>query len=325
MNILAYLYDANGTDETVELTEEIYESLSDDKMLWIDVLNRDKETILQIAKVLQLENIPLKQLLANSGRPKLDKYSNFYRFFIISVDTSAEDELKSIPIDYIVGKNFVVTIHQGEVPYLQEFRDLEKGETQLGELDPEGFVSTFLDLHIVSYFRAIEKIEHLVDKFDEIILKTNLDDKTFLERMVKLRRKASKLRHWFVPQRDVFYALSRPDFRPTAQSDYVEETFRNLNQHFENAVDAIESSRDTVLSLFDLYTTRASHKMNSLMKRLTFVTLIVGGLGAIAGIWGMNFEVSYFKAAETGFWLTILVMGLFISGIVILGKFLRWI
>ncbi len=254
----------------------------------------------------------------------MDKYENFYHFFITSVDASEKEALKPIAIDFVVGDNFIVTIHDGEVPYFQEFRGLEKGESNLGELDTEGFIMTFLDMHIVSYFKAIERIEHEVDHFDEMILRTDMRDDDFLHRMVKLRRTSSRLRHWFVPQREVFYALSRPDFKPTAKSGYA-ETFQNLNQHFENAIDAIENSRDTVLSLFDLYTTRASHRMNTLMKRLTFITLMVGGLGAIAGVWGMNFEVSYFKAAETGFWLTMLTMGLFVLGAIILGKFLRWI
>lgn len=324
MEISAYLFDANGTDERVELTEEICAQLSDDKMLWVDVSDREKETVLKVASILKLKNIPLEQILSTSERPKLDKFENFYRFFVTSVDSSDEDELKPIPIDFIVGNNFVVTIHEGEVPYFKEFLELEKGESQLGELDTEGFITTFLDLHIVSYFRAIEKIEHLVDKFDEIILRSNLNDKAFLERMVKLRRKASKLRHWFVPQRDVFYALARPDFRPTAESDYVEETFKNLNQHFENAVDAIENSRDTVLSLFDLYTTRASHKMNNLMKRLTFVTIIVGSLSVIAGVLGMNFEPAFFKS-PSGF--SEAVGGMILLAVVLTGaaKFMDWI
>jgi magnesium transporter len=53
--------------------------------------------------------------------------------------------------------------------------------------------------------------------------------------------------------------------------------------------------------------------------------LIVGSLGAIAGVWGMNFEVEYFKAAETGFWLTIGAMGLLVIGLTALARFMRWI
>ena len=64
--------------------------------------------------------------------------------------------------------------------------------------------------------------------------------------------------------------------------------------------------------------------MNNQVRRLTFVTLIVGGLGAIAGVWGMNFEVEYFKLAEVGFWWTIVGMGFYVLGAILFGKFLRW-
>lgn len=324
VEISAYLYDADGTDEHVELTEQVCAKLSDKKMLWVDVSSRKRETIEKVASILKLKNAPIATLAKTAERPKLDKYENFYRFFIISADTSGEDDIiKPLAIDFVVGDNFIVTIHEDKVPYLQDFRDLERGESQLGELDTEGFVTTFLDLHIVSYFKAIEKIEHQVDKFDEIILKTEMNDKDFLRRMVKLRRTASKLRRWFVPQREVFYALSRPDFKPTAASGYA-ETFHSLNQHFENAIDAIENSRDTVLSLFELYTTRATHRMNNLIRRLTFITVIIGSMGVVAGVFGMNFEIEVFKTPH-GFWEVVGGMVVLAAGLTATAKFIKWI
>ena len=126
-----------------------------------------------------------------------------------------------------------------------------------------------------------------------------------------------------MPQREVFYALSRPDFKPTVDSGYA-ETFQGLNQHFENAIDAIENSRDTVLSLFELYTTRASHRMNNLMKRLTFVTLVVGSMSVISGILGMNFEESFFKSPN-GFWEALGGMSALAAALTLTARFMDWI
>jgi magnesium transporter len=208
---------------------------------------------------------------------------------------------------------------------LQDFVKREgEGESQIGELDAESFVATMLDLHIASYFRILEELEHSVDEMDEKILQKDLEDREFLLEMVNLRRAVSKLRRWFLPHRDIFYTLSRPDFKQATDDDSV-ENFQLLNEHFESAVDAIESSRDTVLSLFDLYTTKSSHRMNSAMRRLTFITLTVGLLAVISGIFGMNFEVEYFKSAERGFWFTIggMIFLAFALGLIALKK--RWI
>ncbi len=323
MEIEAYLYDADGTDREVDLDLDILDSLNDKHLLWVNVLQRNREVIEHIGTVLQLKNIPFKSIMNISERPRLEKFPDFYRFFIVSVEFDKNHNLSLIPIDFIVGKNFVITIHEGYVKYYKEFIEGEKGETHLGELDAESFVVSLLDLHIVTYFRALEKIEQSVDKMDNRILKRDLEDEEFLREIVKLRSDVSRLRRWFLPHRDVFYALSRPDFLFDSLSGSTED-FQALNQHFENAVDTMDSSRDSVFGLFDLYTTRASHKMNNLMKSLTFATVIFGSLSVVVGAFGMNFAASFFQG-ESGFWWTLLGMGILVLSLIIIAKLKNWL
>jgi magnesium transporter len=303
-----YLFDAKGNNKELDLEDVNLAKIKTNQLLWINILGREKETIAEAVSNLGLKNVPLNKVLLTSERPKIEIFEDFYRFFIISVKTSKEGEISRIPIDFLVGKNYVITVNDGEVEFFNELAKREKSESHLGELDAESFVAMLLDLHIVTYFRALEEIEEKVDKLDHRILRTDIQDHEILTEMVSLRKRVSMLRRWLLPHRDVFYAFARPDFRQIAQSDSADQ-FNLLNSHFESAVDAIESARDTVLSLFDLFTSKTSQKMNRIMQRLTFVTLLVGTLGAIAGVWGMNFEVSYFKSAETGFWMTIGIMG----------------
>jgi len=324
MKVITYLYDMDGTEREIDLDESSINRLNDQQLLWVNILERDLETVKGVTTVLKLTNVPIKGILRTRERPKIYKFQDFFHFFIVSVEADENGKIRSIPIDFVVGKNFVITVHDGDVRYLQDFVKREKGQRHIGELDTESFVATMLDLHIVSYFSVLEKIEREVDDMDEKILRRDLEDEEFLKQMVNLRSEVSKLRRWFLPHRDIFYSLSRPDFKAIAESDSF-ENFKTLNEHFELAVDSIENSRDAVLSLFDLYTTKNSHLMNKTIKRLTFVTLLVGGLGAIAGVWGMNFEVEYFKSAETGFWLTISAMGFLILGLTTIAKLKNWI
>lgn len=323
MNLDVYLYDANGSDEKTTLEKVNLQSLSDTQLLWINVLCREPETLEEIARKTGLENFPLKSILDVSERPKIDKFNDFYRFFIISVEVKEEDVLSRVPIDFIVGKNFIVTVSDSEVNYFREFREREKGETNIGALNADSFVATLLDLHIVSYFRALEKIENRVDKMDEKILGKDLQDEEFLGEMVKLRSEVSKLRRWFLPHRDVFYALARPDFKQTEDNGSA-ENFQLLNQHFETAVDSIESSRETVLTVFDLYATKTAHRMNDTIKRLTFITLILGILGVIAGTLGMNFKADFLDAPN-GFWEAVAGMFIIAAGLILWAWRKRWI
>lgn len=324
MEIKVYLYDKDGLDTEIDFDAQVFEKIGKNQLLWVRVGERKKETVLHVLSVLQFENAPVKGILSDFERPKLEKFENFYRFFINSVNTQETGKIEKAALDFIVSRNIVVTIYDKEPEYFSEFANLDSGEKHIGGLDTESFVASLLDLHIVSYFRAIELIEKKVDKLDYRILTRDLGDDEFLNDIVHLRREVSKLRRLILPQRDVFYALARPDFQPIVESDSALH-FQMLSDHFEQAVDSIESARDTVLSLFDLFTTKSSYNMNNLMKRLTFITLLVGGLGAIAGVWGMNFEVHYFKLGEYGFWLTLTGMLVFILATSILAKMKNWL
>lgn len=323
MKTLVYLYDADGKEREVELKENILKCVTDRQLLWINILERDAEAVERVKTVLQLDKMPVKGILRTQERPKIFKFKDFYHFYIVSVEIDENEKIRPIPIDFLVGKNFVVTVHDGDVKYLQDFTKSVESKTHIGDLDAESFVATMLDLHIVSYFRVMEELERAVDELDDKILKKDLNDEEFLKQMVKLRGQVSKLRRWFLPHRDVFYSLSRPDFKEIADSDSF-ENFKTLNQHFESAVDSIESSRDTVLSLFDLYTTKTSHRMNNTMKRLTFITLLVGGMGVIAGVLGMNFEEEFFKSANA-FWFVIAGMFMFVGATTFLAWKKNWL
>ncbi|HTK27825.1 MAG TPA: magnesium transporter CorA family protein [Pyrinomonadaceae bacterium] len=321
--IRAYLYDANGSDERIDLEEIDFASLGEDKLLWVNVLKREEETLRQVAARLNVQHLPISAILKESSRPKLDSFEDFFRFRVNSVLTAKGESPTKVPIDFVVGQNFIITVHEGEVGYFEEFRQRDKGETQFGELDAESFVATLVDLHIVSYFRALDEIEKRVDKLDANVLKKDIETDEFLASMVQLRADVSKLRRWLMPHRDVIYAFLRADFQQISESDSVEQ-YKLLAGHFENAVESIESSRETVLSVFDLYATKSAQLMNVFIQRLTFLTLVVGTLSVVAGILGMNYKVDFFES-PSGFWITIAGMALIALGLTIFARYKRWI
>lgn len=321
--VRAYLYGASGKDVEIPIEEIDIGKIPSNQLLWVNVLTRDIEVLTRVTSELNVKGVPCRKVVDESTRPDLDRFDEFFRFCLDSIITKADQPPERRMIDYIVGRNFVITLHEGEVEYFEAFRQREKGETPIGELDAESFLATLLDLHIVSYFRALEEIERRVDDMDERILRKDLETSEFLLEMVKLRRDVAKLRRWLLPQRDIFYSLSRADFRQIADSDSADQ-YIMLNQHFESAVEAVESSRETVLSVFDLYATKSAQMTNVFVQRLTFLTLITGSVAVIAGVLGMNFQSDIFEA-KNGFWIT--VAGLVLISLVLtaFARFRKWI
>jgi Mg2+ and Co2+ transporter CorA len=318
-----YLYDSVGSDKEI-LLDDIDAAIPGEKqLLWVNLLRRDTRQLTAIATRLGLTDVPIQKIIDESGRPDIDSFKDFFRFSMDSVVTEKNLPPEKIKVDFIVGKNCVVTVHEGEIGYFNEFREREKGETQFGELDAESFVATLIDLNIVSYFHAIDELERQIDKVDQRILRSDLGTEEFLDEMIRLRKSASKLRRWLTPHRKIIYALSRADFRQIAESDSFEQ-FKALNQHFESAMEAVQNSRETVLGVFDLYATKSAQMTNFFVKRLTFLTLITGSLSVIAGVLGMNYRADFFDAPG-GFWLTVAGMVMVAIGLTIVARLKRWI
>jgi Mg2+ and Co2+ transporters len=321
--IKAYLYDASGADERIEIDDLDFAALDEDTLLWITVLQRDVKVLERVVERLDLKNIPLYSIVLGSKQPRIDKFEGVFRFSVNSVLFEGEETPIRVPIDFVVGRNFVITVHDGMIDYFEEFRRREKGETQFGQLDAESFVATLVDLHIVSYFRVLDEIDKRVDKLDSHVLKKDIETDLLLSEMVDLRKSVSKLRRWLMPHREVIYAFLRADFQQISESDSLDQ-YKLLANHFEHAVDAVESSRETVLSVFDLYATKSAQTMNIFIKRLTFLTLMVGTLSVISGVLGMSFKVDFFDSPN-GFWITIAGMLLLAGGSTVFARYKRWI
>lgn len=323
VNIKAYLYDASSSDETVELTEFDAATLDESKLLWVTVLKRDAELIKRAALQLGIEHPPIKLILEGSSHPMLVKFDEFFHFSVNSVMLHIDESPLKFPIDFLVGRNFIVTIHDDEVDFFVDFRKRERGESVFGQLSSESFVATLLDLHLVSYFHGVDAIERRVDKLSGKTLKKDVDADEFIANMIELRRDVSKLRRWLIPQRELIYSFIRPDFQQITEED-TRDLYKTVESHFENAVDAIDGAREAVLGAFDLYATKASQLTNVFIQRLTFLTLVMGSLGVIAGVLGMNFKNDFYDN-PLGFWITIAGMIIFTAGGTVYARLRRWI
>jgi magnesium transporter len=145
-----------------------------------------------------------------------------------------------------------------------------------------------------------------------------------LNELVSGRRFISSLRRSLSPQRSIFYGLCRPDIALIADTEAL-AAYKELERRFERALDSIEHGRDLVQSSFDLFTTRTAETTNVLIRRLTFLSILLGALGGVAGVFGMNFDTPYQKTGLTGFWLVVGGFFLFMVIAAAVGRWRKWI
>jgi magnesium/cobalt transport protein CorA len=322
MTLRTCLYRADEPDLEVELEPRVIGALNERQLLWIDLASPDSGEIARVAQLLDFRPGALR-LPERVRRPTVENYGHCFSLTVYAALDRADGHSQAKPMTLVAGENFVVSVHNGDLPFIDELRRREKGDTRLGELTSESFVASLLDWQLSTFFHAVERIEHDVDVAEVAILGRQQQPTGFLRKMVAARQEISELRRLLKPHRDVFYALARPDFTPT-EAPETRPHYRALINHFERAEDALESARDLVVGSFDLFSTRAAQRTNETMRALTFVTVLMGSLSLIAGILGMNFDVPFFTSGEQGFYTVMTLMGAVVVGALAIGRWRRW-
>lgn len=326
--IRAFLYDAKGHDREIELPK-VLPDLEEQQLLWIDVAGREHGDIQRLTPLLALNPRSIADCLSGSRQFSLINYGDYLHFDVATINLreggkgSAPMLGRSERLDVAIGGGWILTVHDGPLQFLQDFRDQDRGETQIGGLTAAALAASLLDWHLAAYLTALEDVEAFADRADLRMLSARVVREDLLNDLVQARRYVSTLRRSLAPQSSIFYGLSRPDVALIADTSAI-DSYRALERRFERVLDSIEHGRELVQSSFDLFTTRTAETTNNLIRRLTFIGIMLGALGGVAGVFGMNFETPYAKSGLVGFWAVVASFFIVAVGAAIVGRARRW-
>ena len=130
-----------------------------------------------------------------------------------------------------------------------------------------------------------------------------------LERVFELKRQLIEVRRSISPVREVFNQLTNRDTPLVDENEIV--YFRDVYDHLIRLTDELDMYRELASATLDVYLTQVNNNLSVIMKRLTGVTVILAGIGAIAGLFGMSEANAAIGGGEAGgFWI--------VTGVVIL-------
>jgi magnesium transporter len=143
-----------------------------------------------------------------------------------------------------------------------------------------------IDAIVDHYFLVLEKIGGKIELLEEDLLDDTQTEN--LQSIHHLKREMIFFRKQVWPIREILSTLMKEE------GSLIQETtqifIRDLYDHTIQVMDTIESFRDVLTGLQDLYLSTISNRMNEVMKVLTIMATIFIPLTFIAGIYGMNFE-----------------------------------
>ncbi|HKU26114.1 MAG TPA: CorA family divalent cation transporter [Candidatus Sulfotelmatobacter sp.] len=304
----AILYDASGHDSEVRLEDAPIGRLAKDQLLWVDTPSTNAAALPKT----------MTQALAGSApEGQLELFDDFFRFTIKLLDQPGSH------LHFAVGPSWLLTSGDIRPAIFDQFIEADQGETLKGKMSATALMSSLLLRYLDGFREEIAKVDVSVDKLDETILRGR-EKRSPLNTLAALRRRLADLRAILIEQRGVIKGLIAPDFVA-----HVEETDRDflveVNRVFEKLEDDIGRARDTVIGSFELYATRVAQDTNHLVKVLTIATVITGVIGAVAGVFGMNFNTPIANTGLAGFLMVTGGMILVSVGIVAFAIWRRWL
>jgi magnesium transporter len=155
-----------------------------------------------------------------------------------------------------------------------------------------------LDAMVDRFLPTLDKIGETIDGVEESILEQM--DPACLPKSFQLKRNLVHFRRAAVAQRELLNTLWRHEsgIVPKDLAPY----FRDVYDHVVTAIEMIESYRDLISGLLEIYLTQTANRTNQIVKAITIIATIILPLTLITGWYGMNVVNLPFAEDPLGLW-----------------------
>jgi magnesium transporter len=269
---------------------------------WLDVEGHDADVIAELGRRLAIHPLALEDVINVGQRPKVEEFENslfaVVDHFFIDKDTG---DLAKDQISLVLREDLVLSVRERRSELFEPVRvRLRGGRPRIRGGGPGYLAYALLDTAVDHLFPVLENLGDRIEDIERSLLDGPTAED--LGALHLLKRDLLLLRKSLWPLRDMLSGLQRGESE--LLSDEARLYLRDVADHATMAVDIVETLREMVSSLMDLYLSSVSNRMNEVMKVLTIIATIFIPLSFIAGLYGMNFDpaVSPFNMPELGWY-----------------------
>lgn len=257
-------------------------------VLWVDVAGLADVSLLQeIGDIFGLHSLALEDVVNVHQRPKSEEFAD--HAFLVARMLVPGRGFETEQVSMFLGDNFILTFQERPGDCFETVRDrIRRGRGRIRNESVDYLAYALIDAVIDGYFPPLEALGDEVDALEEDVVDGPKPHQ--VDAMHRVKRDLLALRRAIWPTREMVNALIRdeaPHFRKTAKL-YL----RDCYDHTIQLMDIIETYREILSGLLDVYLSSQSAHMNEVMKVLTIIATIFIPLSFVAGVYGMNFDRS---------------------------------
>jgi magnesium transporter len=294
--------------------DDVRDALSDpDARLWVDVTAPADLPPTEVTDLLDLHPLIAEDISERNQRAKVEVIEETIHIVLFWI--AYEGGVTELEIDIVLNRRSLLTVHEpGWDPFaLQQLRG---DPASLLKRGPDFLLYAITDGVVDAYFPVLDAIEDEIDMLqDDVVRKPS---SWVLERLFALKRELIGLRRAISPAREIFNQLTNRDLALVAPEHVI--YFRDVYDHLIRVTDELDNDRELVSGTLDVYLSTVNNNLSVIMKRLTGVTVILAGVAAVSGLFGMSEAATALRGGEgSGFWVivTIVLMGAAITAAIL--------
>ena len=266
---------------------------------WIDLTNPSPELVQAVARRLGLHPLIAEDILQHNERAKVRLVGDVVH--VVGFVLQREREVTTTEIDFVLGKGYLLTVHPPTWDPMTTHQ-LRAGLAPILSKGPDLLLWALVDSIIDGYFPVFDRLGDEIDEVEDAALARSVPET--LQHIFRLKRELLGIRHVLAPSREVFAQLTSREFDLISEPNVF--YFRDVYDHLIRLNDELDSFRELVAGALEVYLSSINNNLSAIMKRLTGVTVILAGIGAIAGVFGMSEAGSALAGGEaSGFYLIV--------------------
>jgi magnesium transporter len=292
---------------------------------WINVDGvSEVEVLRHFGECFGIHPLVLEDILATDQRPKAEDYGD-YLYVVVKMLAVEEKtgEIRSEQLSIILGENYVISFQEGlEGDVFEPVRvrlNNQKGRLRLA--GPDYLLHALLDVIVDNYFLILERLAEKIEVIEDEVIENPTT--ATVQGIYRLKREMLFLHKAIWPLREVVGGLQRRD-SPLIQ-DATVIYLRDLYDHTVQVVDTMETLRDMLSGMLDIYLSSNSNRLNEVMKVLTIIATIFMPLSFLASLYGMNFKYMPELEWHYGYYALLALMVAIVGGMLIFFRRKRWL
>ncbi len=288
---------------------------------WINVDGiSDHDRVESILEPFGIHPMIVEDVLVVGQRPKIESYDE-YAYIMLKMIYYADEELVFEQLSILFDMETVITIGERNGDVFDGIRKrLENEDSNLRKGKSDHLVYAIVDSIIDAYFDVLEVLGEKIEESEEDLLEhPNI---ALLTTLRQYKRDLLFLHRAIWPLREVISRMLSD--QPKEINKETIPYLRDVYDHVYQSIDTIETYRELLSGMMDLYLSGNSNRMNEIMKVLTIISTIFIPLTFIAGVYGMNFKYMPEIPWIYGYPFALILMSLIAIAMIVYFKRKKW-